>query len=381
MGKKTLLVFSMLLAMLFVSCTKDETTSGNLAGVNVAVGENNGDFGKLFVLNEGNFKSNNSSLDFLCFCNGKYFTSAFKQVNPTVVQGLGDTGNDMAIYNGKLWIAMNVTGAVQVVSADDVSYVTTIAVPSPRNIAFDGSYAYVTSYAGAVYGSPKEVKGKVYKISTKDYKVVSEVEVGCQPEGLAVSGGKLYVAESGGFNVVKSKTISIIDLKTFSREGEVELEKPNLKYLLADKNGRLWVSSLGLYGSDFSIKAPTSLCKVDPLTRKAEYINDVHVSNMVLSDDFIYCTGDAEEMTGGNKNCLYKINISTGKVEKTEFKGTGLERIKTPYGMLVNPDNGDIYIGDAGTFTDAGELYCFDKELKVKWSTVAGICPIKMLLY
>lgn len=211
--------------------------------------------------------------------------------------------------------------------------------------------------------------------------MVSEVEVGCQPEGLAVSGGKLYVAESGGFNAVKSKTISIIDLKTFSREGKVELEKPNLKYLLADKNGRLWVSSLGLYGSDFSIKAPTSLCKVDPLTRKAEYINDVHVSNMVLSDDFIYCTGDAEEMTGGNKNCLYKINISTGKVEKTEFKGTGLERIKTPYGMLVNPDNGDIYIGDAGTFTDAGELYCFDKELKVKWSTVAGICPIKMLLY
>ena len=381
MGKKTLLVFSMLLAMLFVGCTKDETTSGKLAGVNVAVGENNGDFGKLFVLNEENFKRNNSSLDFLCFCNGKYFTSAFKQVNPTVVQGLGDTGNDMAIYNGKLWIAMNVTGAVQVVSAEDVSYVTTIAVPSPRNIAFDGIYAYVTSYAGAVYGSPEEVKGKVYKISTKDYKVVSEVEVGCQPEGLAVSGGKLYVAESGGFNAVKSKTISIIDLRTFSREGEVELEKPNLKYLLADKNGRLWVSSLGIYGSDFSIKAPTSLCKVDPLTGKAEYINDVHVSNMVLSDDFIYCTGDAEEMTGGNKNCLYKINISTGKVEKTEFKGTGLERIKTPYGMLVNPDNGDIYIGDAGKFTDAGELYCFDKELKVKWSTVAGICPIKMLLY
>lgn len=153
MKKIALLVFSTLLASIVVSCTKDETTSkdAGLTGVNVAVGEKNGKFDKLFVLNEGNFQKNNSTLDFFRFSDGNYISDAFGQINPTIVQGLGDTGNDLALQDGKLWLVMNGSGVVHVVDAKDETYLSSVTVPDPRYIAFDGSHAYVSSYAGAVY--------------------------------------------------------------------------------------------------------------------------------------------------------------------------------------------------------------------------------------
>ena len=82
MKKIALLVFSTLLASIVVSCTKDETTSkdAGLTGVNVAVGEKNGKFDKLFVLNEGNFQKNNSTLDFFRFSDGNYISDAGRSI-------------------------------------------------------------------------------------------------------------------------------------------------------------------------------------------------------------------------------------------------------------------------------------------------------------
>ena len=69
MKKCALLVFSVAAMAIAVGCSKDETTSkdSGLAGVNVAVGEKKAAFSKLFVLNEGNFQKNNSTLDFFRF--------------------------------------------------------------------------------------------------------------------------------------------------------------------------------------------------------------------------------------------------------------------------------------------------------------------------
>ena len=83
MNKCALLVFSMAVLAIAAGCSKDETTSrdADLAGVNVAVGEKNGPFGKLFVLNEGSFQKNNSTLDFLRFSDGNYVSDAFGTVH------------------------------------------------------------------------------------------------------------------------------------------------------------------------------------------------------------------------------------------------------------------------------------------------------------
>ena len=142
MNRCALLVFSVAVLVVAAGCQKDETTSrdANLAGVNVAVGEKDGAFSKLFVLNEGNFQKNNSTLDFFRFSDGNYVSDAFGSMNPSVVQGLGDTGNDLALKNGKLWLVMNGSGYVHVLDAKDETLIASVAVPDPRFIAFDNSH-------------------------------------------------------------------------------------------------------------------------------------------------------------------------------------------------------------------------------------------------
>ena len=386
MKKCALLVFSMVVLAVAAGCQKSETTSrdADLAGVNVAVGEK-GAFSKLFVLNEGNFEKNNSTLDFFRFSDGNYVSDAFGSMNPTVVQGLGDTGNYLALLDDKLWLVMNGSGYVHVLDAFDETHIASIAVPDPRYIAFDKSYAYVTSYAGAIYGGD-EVKGKVYRISLSTYKVDGEVEVGCQPEGVAVSGNKLYVANSGGYNYIHENTVSVIDLSSFKVSSSVTTAS-NLHYMASDGQGAVYVSSYGesTWSQDAdgnwiqSMSEPMGLYKISGAS--SSQVKDVHVSCMTMcSDGYIYAIGNAEELTGGYSNMLYKVSVKDGSVTSKAISGTDAAKVGNPYGICVAPGTGDIYIADAD-YTGPGKVWCFTKDLKEKWSAVAGMLPAHMVLY
>lgn len=386
MRKCALLVFSVMVLAIVAGCQKIETTSrdADLAGVNVAVGEK-GLFSKLFVLNEGNFQKNNSTLDFFRFSDGNYVSDAFGSMNPAVVQGLGDTGNDLALNDGKLWLVMNGSGYVHVLDAVDETLIASVAVPDPRYIAFDRSYAYVSSYAGAIYGGD-EVKGKVYRISLSTYKVEGEVEVGCQPEGVAVAGGKLYVANSGGYNYIHENTVSVIDLSSFKVTGSVTTAS-NLHYMASDGQGTVYVSSYGEseWSQDAdgnwiqSMSEPMGLYKISGTS--SVQVKNAHVSCMTsCSDGYIYAIGNAEELSGGYSNTLYKVSLKDGSVTSKALAGTDAAKVGNPYGLCVNPDNGDIYIADAD-YTGPGKVWCFTKDLKEKWSAVAGMLPAHMVLY
>ena len=393
MNKCALLVFSMAVLAIAAGCSKDETTSrdADLAGVNVAVGEKNGAFRKLFVLNEGNFQKNNSTLDFLRFSDGNYVSDAFGSMNPAVVQGLGDTGNDLALHEGKLWVVMNGSSAVQVLDAGDETLLKTISVPDPRFIAFDNTHAYVSSYAGAVYGG-EETKGKVYRISLSSFAIDGEVEVGCQPEGIAVCGDGIYVANSGGYNYVHEKTVTAIDRKIFKVTREIPVAS-NLHYMVSDPGGNLWVSSYGesSWSQDASgewiqsMSEPMGLYKVPTHIGSGDdavtMVKGVHVSCMTRCEDgFIYAIGNAAELAGGFDNTLYKISVSNGSVDSLPLSGTGAAAVGNPYGICVNPKNGDVYIADAD-YTGPGKVWCFTKDLQKKWVAVAGMLPAHMVLY
>ena len=386
MKKCALLVFSVAAMAIAVGCGKDETTSrdADLAGVNVAVGEKNGAFRKLFVLNEGNFQKNNSTLDFLRFSDGNYVSDAFGSMNPAVVQGLGDTGNDLVLHEGKLWVVMNASGAVHVLDAKDETLLKTIHIPDPRYIAFDKTYAYVSSYAGAVYGG-EETVGRVYRIALSSYSVDGTIEVGCQPEGIAVVGDKLYVANSGGYNYVHEKTISVIDIATFKVTGSLEVAS-NLHFLKADPQGNLWISTYGesTWTQDAGGEWIQSMSEPMALymwSGSLYVVKDVHVSCMTLCDDgFVYAIGNAAEMSGGYDNTLYRIPMNGGTATSTSLSMTEAARVGNPYGILVNPKSGDIYIADAD-YTGPGKVWCFTKDLKFKWSAVGGMLPAHMALY
>ena len=385
MKKIALLVFSAVLVAI-ASCTKENAPEVPFAGIDVEVGEQSGSFNKLYILNEGNFPGA-STLDLLDFKNKKYCADIFAQANPEVVQGIGNTANDMAVVDGKLWVALNASNQVAVLQLPSAKLEHVIDVESPRYIADDGQYVYVTSYASAVYQGEKMVPGKVYRINRKNYETTT-LEVGYQPEGLAVLNGKLYVANSGGYNWVHDNRISVIDLASFKLEKHIEAPMTNLFQMVATED-QIWVSSYGesTWTQDEasgewiqSVSAPQGLVSMTPNGQFTEW-DGVHADKMCLCGNTLFCFGNAKEMEGGYEEWLYLINTNLGgnTYQGVRFLGSGLECVGYPYGILVNPDNGDFYICDA-SFTSGSKVHCFSSSLQHKWTVDTGVGTGHLLL-
>ena len=382
MKKIALLVFSAVLVAI-ASCTKENASEVTFAGIEVEVGEQSSSFSKLYILNEGAFPGA-STLDLLDFNKKKYCTDIFAQANPEVAQGLGNTGNDMALADGKLWVLLNASNQVAVLHLPDAKLEKVLEVDSPRFIVFDGQYAYITSYAGAVYGAEEMVPGKVYRIDRTNYSV-STVEVGYQPEGLAVLNGKLYVANSGGYNWMHDNRISVIDVATFKLDKHIEAPMTNLFQMAATKD-RIWVSSYGesswyqdADGNWLStVSAPQSIVSMTPGGQFTTW-DGVHASKMSLSGNTLVCIGNDAEMEGGWDNCLYFVNATGATFQKVRFSDTPLAGVGYPYAVLIDESNGDLYVAD-GNFTGGSTLYCLDSSLKLKWKLTTGVGTGHLLL-
>ena len=382
MKKIALLVFSAVLVAI-ASCTKENTSEVTFAGIEVEVGEQSSSFSKLYILNEGAFPGA-STLDLLDFNKQKYYTDIFAQANPEVAQGIGNTGNDMALVDGELWVLLNASNQVAVLHLPDAKLKKVLYVDSPRFIVLDGIYAYITSYAGAVYGSGDMVNGKVYRIDRTNWSV-STVEVGYQPEGLAVLNGKLYVANSGGYNWMHDNRISVIDIATFKLDKHIEAPMTNLFQMAATKD-RIWVSSYGeaswyqdAEGNWLStVSAPQGLVSMTPDGKFTEW-DGVHANKMSLCGNTIVCFGNDAEMEGGYDNCLYLVNTTGDSFQKVHFSEKDLSRIGNPYAVLMNESNNDLYIADA-SFTGGSKVHCFDKSLKHKWTVSTGVGTGHLLL-
>ena len=341
-----------------------------------------GELGRLYILNEGVMGMGNSSIDFYDFADGTYVTDAFPAANPDVTLGLGDTGNDLAVYGGKLWAVMNGSDLVEVMDASTMEHIRAIDVPVCRDIAFSGRYAYVTSWAGNV-SDDGDRTGMVYRIDINSLSIAGTVEVGYQPEGIAVLDGKIYVANSGGMTDGYDNRLSIIDEESFSLERAVEIAA-NIYDIAPDAYGRLWISSPGDYYSVHSgiyvyDTVSGTVLKSEPGANiLPEWINDIRVSSMYSTGSHLWVLGNENEWdytAGAGKYCLYTIDCQALTMTRTELSRTGAESIYNPYGIWVSPDEKTIAITDAASYTEPGYILFLDANLNFVSSFQTGFLP------
>lgn len=332
----------------------------------------------IYLVNQGNQGSNKARLDFLNFHNGFYIRDVFTEYNPEVVKGLGDTGNDVQVYKGKVFVAVNGSHKVEIMDAYTMKRLAQVDVPNCRFIAFDGNHAYVTSYVAKDKEALKTQKGALYRIDLDTYKVTGQVTVGYQPEQLVIMDGKAYVANSGGLAKDYDNTVSVVDLKSMKVEYNIEVAV-NLELMLVDAEGTIWVSSRGNY-SDVSSTLNYLVKKGDKYELGGSV--NVPVSSMALAGDKIYVIGSTYTNTNGTwaLTTTYNIvNVKTRKLESGSFITDGTESdITTAYTVTVNPGNGDIYVTDAKDYVSSGTLHCYTGSGKHKWSVRTGDIPARI---
>ena len=327
----------------------------------------------IYLVNQGNQGSNKARLDFLNFHNGFYIRDVFTEYNPEVVKGLGDIGNDVQVYKGKVFVVVNGSHKVEIMDAYSMKRLAQVDVPNCRFIAFDGNHAYVTSYVAKDKEAFKTQKGALYRIDLDTYKVTGQVTVGYQPEQLVIMDGKAYVANSGGLAKDYDNTVSVVDLKSMKVEYDIEVAV-NLQLMLVDAEGTIWVSSRGNY-SDVSSTLNYLVKKGDKYELGGTV--NVPVSSMALAGDKIYVIGSTYTPPTWALTTTYNIvNAKTRKLESGSFITDGTESdITTAFTVTVNPGNGDIYVTDAKDYVSSGTLHCYTGSGKHKWSVHTGDIP------
>lgn len=121
---------------------------------------------------------------------------------------------------------------------------------TPRYLAAHDGKVYVTLYSGAVA-----------RIDTLSLEVEATVAVGRNPEQIAVSGGRLFVANSGGLDwnteAGYDKSVSVIDITSFNEEKKIPVAL-NPTEIVTASDGALYLVSSGNY-----VDVPASLQKID----------------------------------------------------------------------------------------------------------------------
>ena len=325
----------------------------------------------IYLVNEGNMNMNKASLDYLDLVTGVYKRNLYSQVNPEVTKGLGDVGNDIAIYGAKLYVVVNVSNKVEVLNAKSGKRIGQIDLNNCRYITFNNGKAYVSSYLGKV-GDANAPNGIVAEIDTTSLTISRMVEVGRQPEEMAVVNGKLYVANSGGYSPPNyENTLSVIDLNSFKEEKRIPIAI-NLHRVKADKYGDLYITSRGDY-----YNIPSKLFVFDTNTNQIKKTFDLATSNLAIDDDlaYIYST-EWNYLKGENTISYHMVDIKNEVLLDRKFITDGTEKnIKIPYGIAVNRANKDVYVTDAKDYVTPGRLHCYNAQGMLKWSVTTGDIP------
>lgn len=325
-----------------------------------------------FLVNEGNMGSNKCTIDHFDARTGGYQRNIFPESNPGVVKELGDVGNDIAIHDDRLYVVVNCSNLVEVMNVHTAEHIGSVTIPNCRYIVFDGDRAYVSSYAGPVQIDPEARPGKVVEIDTRTLTITREVVVGYQPEEMVITGGRLYVANSGGYRYPNyDRTISVVDLESFEVVNTIDVAI-NLHRMELDRFGRIYVSSRGDYygtGSDIYV--------VDVATERVIGRLGLAASEMCIDDDRLYVISTEWSYTSNSNEVSYAVyDTAEERILSRSFITDGTEKqIALPYGLAVNPETKEIYVCDATNYVTPGYLYCFTPGGELKWRVRTGDIP------
>ena len=336
----------------------------------------------MYLLNEGNMGSNKSTLDYLDLSGSDetvhYYRNIYSERNPSTVMSLGDVGNDCQIYGSRLWLVINCSNKVEVARAEDAVRIGKVNIANCRYVTFKDQYAYVSSYVGSAYDTSSSPLGCVFKVDTLTLQKVDSVSVGYQPEEMAIVDNQLYVANSGGYQGMTGQgyesTVSVVDLATMQQTERIEVA-PNLHHLKADRYGQLWVTARGNYMDE-----PSSIFWLQKDANGKMSVGgclNQPVSDLCIVGDSLYFYGSQwSEVTMKNTVTYGIINVRTHEIVSHSLSDAPeIEKIRMPYGIIVNPIHRDFYLMDAKNYVSSGELLHFLPDGTFDWKVKTGDIP------
>ena len=314
-----------------------------------------------YILNNGNWGDNDSNIGIYNPAEKTFSADAFFSANG---QKLGDLGQDIIGLGDNLYIAVNGSQTVFVTDMDlkirqQINTDKDGSRLSPRAFAASADKVYVTYYEGYV----GEISGDgSVRICT----------AGPNPDGIALAGNNLYVANSGGMSYpAYNNTVSVVSVSSFKETSTIEVNVNPAKMEASSDGSHVYVSSFGNYAD-----RPAMLQVIDVHTGKVTDLDYASVSAIAKGkNDILYILcGGYDENWNPLPGTVYRHDMKTDK-SLGKFVSDNTE-LPNAYSISATSD-GYVYVGCSDYMT-TGDVYVFtaDGKLHDKFDS-QGLNPLK----
>ena len=345
------MVSSLVLAFLACGCVEDPSTAVAVVPVPSARG--------VYIVDEGNFGRANSALSYYDLGSFQVYPDVFSAVNGKT---LGDVGTGMVLHHGTGYIVVNNSNRVELIDLEtnrELGSIDTGPGSSPRRLAFvNDTIALLTNL----------YENTVAVLDLPRLRVASRVPVGANPDGIAIAGGKAFVANSG---FGSGHTVSVIDLANFHGvsnnlvvTGTIEVgEYPG--GVRVTPFGQVYIVCTGSYG-DYSNPDDDTPAKI--------HVIDPGPGAVV---DSIFIGGHASDIAiSGIDGVGYVATVdSVVRVDTRSNRTTGVFLRGSYYAVGVEEVSGDVYVADPKNYVQPGTVSVYAATGQLRTTFSVGIIP------
>lgn len=359
--KRLLIIFSCFLALLMASCKPDEepipvdpTPVDPIEPVSIGKG--------LYLINEGSFTNGGSTLTFYNTEVDTVANHLFYHANNGAV--IGDTGQSLALIGDKLYIVVNNSNYIYKVDANTI--VCDLSQPYMIADFYSPRYMHVVSPEKAYVS---DIMGRdLWIINPQDMTHTGTIRVGKPTETMVQVDQEVFVTNWSNYydTLVTNNTVQVVDVTRDAKVAEITVGiEPN--GIVVDKDKNVWVLCEGAVWTE-NAEDPT-LWRINPTTKEAELMAsfDMYDGVMNLAIDptgtYLYYFRDY---------AVHRMSVDNPEAEDSfEIPSDG----RNFYKIAVDPNNGDIYVTDAKTYTVDGTVYRYSSDGVLISSFDAGINP------
>lgn len=317
---------------------------------------------QVLVLNEALMGSNTASISAIDADSGRIENNWFYNHNS---RNLGDQAQDMILLDGKVYVTVTESNTLEAIdTATGVAVRKSMGSLKPRSMVGEGGKLYVTCY-----NPPCVVRMDAATLDIEDTCLLGDFK----PEELVSAQGKLFVASAYHKEnmYLYDDKIHVIDIATFAKLESIVGGSNNIHIKKINDNTLIVAHGNGTTSS------PSGTYLINATTHEVTHLSK-GLSNMTVYNGKVY----GYDAPYNNGSLSFAIINADGTVEDFPFTPAfeNLERNEMPYGIAVNPENGDIYLTtDGGIYRVPGDVYCFRPDGTLRFKVEAGILPSKVL--
>lgn len=317
-----------------------------------------------FVINEGGFNASNGTITYYNTVSGEEEQNIFKNATGDFA---GNVVQSLMVMDDKGYVVINGDNKIEIVNSNTFESLGTIedeAIDKPRYIEVIDNKAYVSVWGPYEDGGYSLIDSYVLVIDLTNNAVIKKIETDEGTEKLIHAGNYLFASNN---NFGNSNSVAVIDPTNNTLVDQITLASGPAG-LVTDANGKLWVICVGEYGASSG-----QLFRINTSTLEVEETIELSVG----PDDYLAATPDKSNLIYSSGKSVYRISItSTDEPAEPLFEANDLV---TNYALGIDPDTGDIWLGDALNYTSAGKVYIYDASGNFKSSFDAGINPTQFV--